>query len=562
MGGGDEKPPLMPAGASTDCANAVELEVRPEFSMIAPCGPPSGRGQARDSVMVMARVKARRESDGDRRAPVNICAVIDRSESMKTNIALVKQSLEFMVQQLRDEDQLSLLVFDHEVATILPMTYMTLQGKESAVQAFGKLKERGQTNLSGGLLAGLQQFLTMNPNPQDRARVESVLLFTDGKANRGITDGNTLTRATRSVVAQIGRQVSVFTFGFSEEHEANVLQSIAEAGNGLYYYVADVESIPDSFCDCLGGLLSVTAQNITLEIEGLNGHLLDRPLTTFAVNSSKPNCYTVQIPDIYSEESKDILVNVALCIKGEFDLDNPRPVPTEVLQCHVSYFDVLTCKICNVEATACVSILPPAITAEELGMELEEKLTIADTDVALQRIRQSTNIALRDADRLASGNDRAGAVEQIDRCVRVIETSPLSQDTFAQHQMMTLLTAKAGISDQREYKRFGAKHVRGLVHANEQQRSNTNPVIPSPAPMAAAASASRPAYSVPMPPPLPSQAAAASYLGSSASAAAPYPVSVAPPPAYAKPYNPYRKKAKVEMMDEWKKHKGKKEEEE
>ena len=64
----------------------------------------------------------------------------------------------------------------------------------------------------------------------------------------------------RSVIAQIGRQVSVFTFGFGEEHEADVLQAIADAGNGLYYFVSDVESIPDSFCDCLGGLLSVVAQ--------------------------------------------------------------------------------------------------------------------------------------------------------------------------------------------------------------------------------------------------------------------------------------------------------------
>lgn len=42
-----------------------------------------------------------------------------------------------------------------------------------------------------------------------------------------------------------------------------MLLSIAEAGNGLFYYIDNPENIPESFCDCLGGLLSVAAQVCT-----------------------------------------------------------------------------------------------------------------------------------------------------------------------------------------------------------------------------------------------------------------------------------------------------------
>ena len=52
----------------------------------------------------------------------------------------------------------------------------------------------------------------------------------------------------------------MFTFGFGSEHDADSLHSIAEAGNGLFYYIDNSDSIPESFCDCLGGLLSVAAQ--------------------------------------------------------------------------------------------------------------------------------------------------------------------------------------------------------------------------------------------------------------------------------------------------------------
>ena len=62
------------------------------------------------------------------------------------------------------------------------------------------------------------------------------------------------------MVGQIGRQVNVFTFGYGGEHDADLLRAVGEAGNGLFYYIDNADSIPESFCDCLGGLLSVAAQ--------------------------------------------------------------------------------------------------------------------------------------------------------------------------------------------------------------------------------------------------------------------------------------------------------------
>ena len=64
----------------------------------------------------------------------------------------------------------------------------------------------------------------------------------------------------RSLLGQIGRQACVFTFGFGAEHDADLLHAVADAGNGLFYYIDNSDSIPESFCDCLGGLLSVAAQ--------------------------------------------------------------------------------------------------------------------------------------------------------------------------------------------------------------------------------------------------------------------------------------------------------------
>ena len=72
---------------------------------------------------------------------------------------------------------------------------MDAAGKGHAEKAIDSMRDRGQTNLSGGLIAALQQFY--NVPVGEASLVESVLLFTDGKANVGITDTPTIERATK-----------------------------------------------------------------------------------------------------------------------------------------------------------------------------------------------------------------------------------------------------------------------------------------------------------------------------------------------------------------------------
>ena len=60
----------------------------------------------------------------------------------------------------------------------------------------------------------------------------------------------------------------MYTFGYGAEHDSDLLNAIASAGNGIFYYIDNPDNIPESFCDCLGGLLSVTAQ-----VRGMGGLL-------------------------------------------------------------------------------------------------------------------------------------------------------------------------------------------------------------------------------------------------------------------------------------------------
>ena len=96
----------------------------------------------------------------------------------------------------------------------------------------------------------------------------------------------------RSLLGQIGRQACVFTFGFGVEHDADLLHAVADAGNGLFYYIDNSDSIPESFCDCLGGLLSVAAQ-----VRRLNLYRHNFKKCSIALTASSPGPISISDKD-------------------------------------------------------------------------------------------------------------------------------------------------------------------------------------------------------------------------------------------------------------------------
>ena len=112
MGGGDGSKMNEP-GEAKAVASSLELGV------VCDCMKVPTKVSA---VTVMAKLRAAAGSSGtedeqaESRAPITLCAAIDRSGSMKDHLPLLKETLHFMIQQLRPKDQLTLVTFDHQVS--------------------------------------------------------------------------------------------------------------------------------------------------------------------------------------------------------------------------------------------------------------------------------------------------------------------------------------------------------------------------------------------------------------------------------------------------------------
>ncbi|CAL1158092.1 unnamed protein product [Cladocopium goreaui] len=109
-----------------------------------------------DDVKAVLSVVAPRVDDSHR-APLRLVAVLDKSGSMNgEKIRLVKQTMIFMLRYLSDKDALGVVEYGSDVKVVAPLTLCDQDGRTRLQHAIERIQISGQTNLSGGLIKGLE----------------------------------------------------------------------------------------------------------------------------------------------------------------------------------------------------------------------------------------------------------------------------------------------------------------------------------------------------------------------------------------------------------------------
>ncbi|MCU0483065.1 MAG: VWA domain-containing protein [Chloroflexi bacterium] len=209
------------------------------------------RSASRSTRHLLVRVVA---PAGDRRAerlPLTVALVLDRSGSMSgPKIALAKQAVDRALSALDDSDRVAIVVYDDQVDVVAPLAPARREAKSLARERLAAIDARGTTNLAGGWLAGCEQVAL----GQAGERVARTLLLTDGLANVGITDPAELERHAGELRR---RGVATSTFGVGADFDEALLQAMAGAGGGHFYYIERPAQIPDLIASELGEALDV-----------------------------------------------------------------------------------------------------------------------------------------------------------------------------------------------------------------------------------------------------------------------------------------------------------------
>lgn len=216
------------------------------------------------------------------RVPLNIAVVLDRSGSMSgSKLEQAKQAAIELVNQLDSKDIFSLVAYDNEVEILIPA--QPVEDKEHLKKRISQIEAGGATALYAGVEQGADQIRRYF----SAKKINRVILLSDGLANIGPSSNEEISTLGRRLARE---EIAVTTMGIGDDYNEDLLASLAEASDANYYYVKDVEKLPEIFKKELGELFSVVARNIVIEItlpEGVEAiDFIGRP-ETFKENRAK-----------------------------------------------------------------------------------------------------------------------------------------------------------------------------------------------------------------------------------------------------------------------------------
>lgn len=254
--------------AETDATQRLSITAEWELGIVAAEG---------GTASLLIRVKPAGPLPGERRAPVDVAVVLDRSGSMAHGkLDLAKTATSTALALLHDEDRAALVVYDNEVDTIHTLQPATARAKAAIRLALHGVDPGGSTNLSGGWLTGCDQLASAMPvSGSERTRLRRALLFTDGQANAGITDPNELIHHAGELRK---RGIITTCLGIGDDFDEVLLSGMTEAGGGNFEYAQSADQLPAFFAKELGELLTVAAANVTISVtmpHGVRGTLVN-----------------------------------------------------------------------------------------------------------------------------------------------------------------------------------------------------------------------------------------------------------------------------------------------
>ena len=221
---------------------------------------PSLFGDSNDTWMLRVALRGR-EITKAQRTPLALTFVIDVSGSMReeSRLELVKHALRLLVGQLDSNDTISIVKFSNDAAVVLPPT--SARHRDLIESAIHPLQPEGSTNTESGLRMGYAQAsAALTKNAQNR-----VVLLTDGVANVGITDPNALVALVETSRRQ-GVMLNTIGVGM-DNHNDNLLEQLADKGDGLCNYVDDEAEVRRALVDNFTGAFQAIARDAKLQVE-------------------------------------------------------------------------------------------------------------------------------------------------------------------------------------------------------------------------------------------------------------------------------------------------------
>ena len=202
-----------------------------------------------------------RTADQWRLAPNNLVFLLDVSGSMSPpdRLPLIQQALRLLVDRLRGDDTVSIVVYAGAAGVVLPKT--SVANKDVILAALDKLEAGGST--AGG--EGIELAYKIAEENFDPHANNRVILATDGDFNVGassIKELETLIESKRR------RGLYLTCIGVGDDNlNDGMMEMLAGKGNGNYYYLDSLDEAKKVFGRELTSTLVAVADDVKVQLE-------------------------------------------------------------------------------------------------------------------------------------------------------------------------------------------------------------------------------------------------------------------------------------------------------
>ena len=202
-----------------------------------------------------------RSIDTEDLPPGNLVFLIDVSGSMESHdkLPLLKSAFALLVEQLRGEDRVAIVVYAGAAGLLLPST--PGDAREEILAALENLHAGGSTAGGAGIRLAYQ---VARENYVDGGN-NRVILATDGDFNVGVSSDGEMVRLIEKE-RESGVFLTVLGFGTGNLKDSK-MEQIADHGNGNFHYVDSLLEARKVLVEEMGGTLLTLAKDVKVQVE-------------------------------------------------------------------------------------------------------------------------------------------------------------------------------------------------------------------------------------------------------------------------------------------------------